>query len=370
MKAKILALFFTCKNGLETWNKVGSLKREIKPYEELSNYFKEIYFFTYGNEKDLTFPLPENIKVFPKKGNMPSILYSFFLPFLYRKELKKVDIIKTNQMSGSWTALLVKLFFKTRVVLRCGYEWLNVIEKEKKPFWKKVFVYCVSKVAYHCSDKIIFTSKKDKEYAKKVFNIEEKKVTIIPNYIDTDVFKNLALQKQDRVIFVGRLAREKNLLNLAKACSDLKIQLCLIGQGDQKEQLKQVNQAIDFKGSIPNDKLPLEINKSLIFCLPSFYEGCPKALLEAMACGLACVASNVEGIKEIINEDNGVLTDTDELSIKEGIQRLLNNETLRKKIGEKARETIEDRFSLNKIIEKELKLYIEFYEKKSNYLLS
>ncbi len=98
LKNKTLALFFTAGVSLETWEKTGNLNREIRPYEELVKYFKEMYFFTYGGRDDLQYQrvLPKNIKIFPNKWNLLSKIYRFLLPLFYRKELKKVDIFKTN----------------------------------------------------------------------------------------------------------------------------------------------------------------------------------------------------------------------------------------------------------------------------------
>ena len=134
----------------------------------------------------------------------------------------------------------------------------------------------------------------------------------------------------------------------------MKIKLTLIGEGPKKQDLMKLSGSIEFKGRVPNQDLPIELNKALIFCLPSFYEGCPKALLEAMSCSLPCIGTNTEGIKEIITEENGILVSNDKEGIKKGIKRLLDNKGLRETIAIKARQTIENRFSLNKIIEKEL----------------
>ncbi len=84
----------------------------------------------------------------------------------------------------------------------------------------------------------------------------------------------------------------------------------------------------------------------------------PKALLEAMACGLPCIGSNVEGIREIIkHKENGYLCETDAESIRQAILEVLEDGALRKNIGQNARRTIIDNFSLKKGLEKEVALY-------------
>jgi len=365
LKNKRLALFFTKGISLKIWEKVGNLDREIKPYKELAKYFGEIYFFTYGDKEDLKSQkfLPKNIKIFPKKCNLPSLFYSLLLPFLYRNELKKVDILKTNQMSGSWSAVLAKWLYKKKLVVRCGYEWLSFLENQKKPLWKRIIVEFVEKIAYKNADKIILTSEKDKKFIAKRFKIKPEKITIIPNYIDTDLFKPLSTPKEkNSIVFVGRLEEQKNLFNLIEAIATLPMKLVIIGNGSLKEKLKnfakEKDAKVKFKGNIPNEELPEELNKSEIFILPSFYEGCPKALLEAMACGLSCIGTNVEGIKEIIqHKENGYLCEPDVESIKKAILEVLNNKNLQEKISQNARKTILENFGFEKILEKEIELY-------------
>ena len=94
--------------------------------------------------------------------------------------------------------------------------------------------------------------------------------------------------------------------------------------------------------------------------MPSFSEGNPKALLEAMSCGIACIGTNVKGINNIINhKQNGYLCEKSSNSIKEAILTLYKDINLRKKIAENARKFILDNCSLNSIVQKEFLLYQE-----------
>ena len=77
-----------------------------------------------------------------------------------------------------------------------------------------------------------------------------------------------------------------------------------------------------------------------------------------MACGLSCIGTNVEGIKEIIqHKENGYLCEPDVESIKKAILEVLNNKNLQEKISQNARKTILENFSFEKILEKEIELY-------------
>jgi len=364
LSEKKLALFFSKGISLKDWHEIGSLSREVRPYIELTKYFSSVYFFTYGNKQDLEFQdkLAHKIKVFINKQRFPEALYYILLPFVYKKELKQVDILKTNQMSSVWPALLAKGLYKKKLVVRCGYEWLFVLEKEKKAFWKRLVVSVLERLAYNSADKIIFTSQKDKAFAQNRFKISSEKIEIIPNYIDTDIFCPLEVTEKKGIIYVGRLSKEKNLLNLIKAVGKTKTPLTLIGKGPLEPELRKlavdVGAVVEFKGRIANKDLPYELNKAKVFVLPSLYEGCPKVLLEAMSCGLLCIGANVEGIKEIIqHKENGYLCNTDSESIKNAINTVLDDDNLLQNLQQAGRETILQRFSLNNILTKEVTLY-------------
>lgn len=366
LKQKTLALFFTHGVSLKIWDEIGILDREIKPYIKLSECFSQIYFFTYGDKTDLEYQklLPSNIKIFPKKRNISSKIYSILLPFFYRKELKNTDILKTNQMNGAWAAVLIKWLYKKKLVVRCGYEWLSFVKKQNSAWWKKRLIYFIERIVYKAADKIILTSEESKSFIIDKLGVDKEKIRVIPNYIDTDLFSPLLLRKEKgRVILVGRLAKEKNLFNLIEAVNGLPIKLVVFGRGPLEKRIKNFSKEkraeVEFRGVIPNQELSQELNKSEAFILPSLHEGCPKTLLEAMGCGLPCIGTNVQGIREVIkHRENGYVCDVDTGSIRKAILNVLEDKELQERIGQNARKTILKGFSLEKILEKEIAAYI------------
>lgn len=187
---------------------------------------------------------------------------------------------------------------------------------------------------------------------------------VVPNYIETDIFRPINKDKiKKSICFVGRLSNEKNLYSLISAL-DPEFSLTIIGSGPLFDDLKGHAESLDVKvGFIPriqNHELPQLLNKHEIFILPSLYENMPKALLEAMSCGLPVIGTNVEGIKEIINNrNNGMLCETNPQSIKEVISILIKNDSLKTKLGKNARQTVLDSYSLDRVLEKELDSYIK-----------
>lgn len=359
-----LALFFTEAVSLKVWDEGGMLSREVKPYIRLGEFFDKIYFITYGiDDKKYAGILGENIIILPKKINIPNRIYSFLIPFLYRKELKSCDYFKTNQMLGSWSAVLAKWFFKKKLIVRCGYQLSLSPQNWNMGFFKMAVARAIESVSYKNADKIILTTADAKEYVAKQYYINHGKIFVLPNNVDTDLFKPATVEKKPRsLLFIGRIEKEKNLESLIRALAGLESELDIIGGGSQAGSIKKLAEElkvkVNFLGRIPNDNLPAIINNHEIFILPSLYEGNPKVLLEAMACGVPVVGTNVRGINTIVKHgENGFLSEVSPESIRQAVVGLQNDANLRKILGDSARRYVEESCSLNKLVNDEIKIY-------------
>lgn len=362
---KKLVLFFTAGMSLKKWSDGGMLSREVRIYNELAKHFDKIYFLSYGGEEESEYKnlLAPNIELLQNKRRINLFIYSFIAPLIHGKAMKNADILKTNQMLGSWTAVIAKLFFRKKLVLRQGYQYSSTLKKKGK----KLLSFIASIIeffSYKLADGIIVTSQSIKDFIVKKYKIEQEKIDVIPNYVDTEAFRPFESEKDAiRAIFVGRFDKEKNLFSLIDAVKDLDIKLVLIGKGPLEGALKKKVKEegienVAFAGVIPNERLPEELNKSEIFMLPSLYEGNPKTLLEAMACGLPVIGTNVVGIKEVVkHKENGYLCGTSAEVIREATREVMTNENLRHNLAVNARDTIIKNYSSEKIVDKELKLY-------------
>ena len=102
-------------------------------------------------------------------------------------------------------------------------------------------------------------------------------------------------------------------------------------------------------------------NQAAIACLPSYREGLPKSLLEAAACGLPIVTTDVPGCREVVNhEDNGLLVPVkNSIALAEALRDLLKNSELRQKMGKRSREIVEKKFDVKIVIDATLSVYRE-----------
>lgn len=365
-KQNSLGLFFTINTSIKTWHTLGLLDREKTIYEELlsSNTFSKIYWFTYGPEdNNYSKYLIDSIIIVPKPkifyGFIGSLIYSFLMPFIQKKYINKCDILKTNQMMGSWSAVISKKLYKITLFIRTGYTASIFFKNQGKKIWYKISLMA-EKFSFKNADYSSVSSEADKKYIQKRYKINN--INVIHNFIDTKLFNDFKYNKNKDIIYVGRLTKQKNLFSLFKALKGSDITLDIYGKGELKEKLmdysKSNNINVNFHKSVNNSELPKILNNYKIFVLCSYYEGMPKSLLEAMSCGLACLGTDVTGINEVIeHNNNGWLVNTDPESIKNGIRHLLNNKILRNRLATQARQTIENNFSISEIIKQEKSLY-------------
>ena len=365
-----LAMLFTFGTSLETWYNQGILDREKLIYEEFirQGKFEKIYWFTYGvNDKKFAYLIDDRIEIIPLhksfKIKPAMIIYSFLMPFLHAKYFKEVSVIKTNQMKGGWTAWIASVFYKKRFVFRGGYIW-SIFAIKKYGGVYSLIVDLVEGLLCKLAHAVIVTSKFQKDYIVNKYRLRKNKVFLITNYVDTGKFKplNNSLRVRDRLVFVGRIHRDKNLKNLLSAMQGLPLGLDIYGDGPLRREIQKLAEQKDmdvkFMGVAPNTQLPEVFKNYVYFILPSAYEGMPKALLEAMACGLVVVGTNVEGIKEVIKDGyNGLLIEDASVGkIRQALQDLSRKKEAEEAISVNARKYIEDNFSLAKIAQKEFEV--------------
>ena len=370
-----LSLFFTYNISLKNWVESGLFEREKLIYEKHleSGTFSNVFWLTYGpNDRSLAKTLKEqghlhksiNVVPMPKifRGKLGTFLYSLILPLWQYKSLLQADILKTNQISGSWTAVLSRWLYRRPLVVRTGYTWSILKKRCNAPYYKQKLIGAIESLAYKNAEMAVVTSKCQSRYISERYRISEEKIHVVPNYVNTQLFKpdDSADKYENRIIFVGRLSDEKNLFNLVEAIAKTNLTLDIYGQGPLKEQLEEYagksGAAVNFMGILPNDKLPGIFNRYRYYILPSYDEGMPKSLLEAMACGLICIGSDAKGIREIIEDEvNGYLAKgTDATALVQVIKKATHPaEDL---VAREAVKTIRNKFSIETILEQEEEL--------------
>lgn len=190
----------------------------------------------------------------------------------------------------------------------------------KKNPWQRAFIAkWIPKL-----DGIFALHKEQKTEICEVFGCEDEKVRVIGTGYNSDVFyieEKTESEKWEtgeslRLIFAGKISEKKGVKSLIRALEYLRDMtgkdICLTlagGAGDEGEYqeirtlAKESPCQIEFAGRLTQKELAKRLNQSDIFVLPSFYEGLPLVVVEAMACGLRVVCTDLPGIKPWLNEN-------------------------------------------------------------------
>lgn len=237
------------------------------------------------------------------------------------------------------------------------------------PIKNWLIFYLIEKLCARYTDCLITINKEDYKRAQK---FKTKKVKYIPGIgIDTEKIKNIKRDREilnkfgikDEVVLVsvGELSDRKNHKVILEALEKIEDDYIYIicGQGEKKEELVNLSKKLKIQNKVKFLGYRQDVKEILkasdIFCFPSKQEGLPVALMEAMASGLPVVCSNIRGNSDLIEEKKGgYLLECDnsyEFLIK--LHELINNDSLRKEMGEFNLEKIKDfdRKKVNNLME-------------------
>jgi len=369
---RTLTVFLTFGMSLEDWAKAGLLSREVKLYQELRREGMNVQLVTYGGVNDRRWGSElDGIDVVPVYEYMSrprtiigQLIKSFVIPWVIAPYLSRSDLFKTNQMMGAWVAVIAKLRYRKPLLLRCGYEMSEFFRHARVSHWQQSAGWLLSLVGYFLADQIHVATAADRVLIHRRFRIPTRKIKVWPNWIDIDEFSPLSAQSENRngVLFVGRISDQKNPLLLVEALAGTDQPLLVVGDGDCANDVRKRARAlgvrVEFRGNIANELLPEIYRQCAVYVICSRYEGNPKTLLEAMACGCAVVGTNVPGIREIIaHERNGLLVDEDPVVLRTALLRLLADKGLRGKFADAARQWAMQTHSLESAVIREWQTY-------------
>ena len=366
-KVMPLVLFFTRHSSLSSWDQAGLLSREVQLYKRLRQQGIDVTFVTYGNRDDLKYlPQLSGIKVICNRWSFPQKLYIRLLPILIRVLVGRNWIGKSNQCLGAEIGLAVA-GKNHKFVARNGYLFsLNEERSHGSNSVEANNAKILESKVFTNANRVVVTTETMKAEILQRYAIGPEKIVVIPNFVDVELFSPSRPTEKNRftLCYVGRLTKNKNPLSLLEAIRGIDLKLVLVGGGgllhELEEQARSQESKVFFKGFVPNEKLPQILNTCDLFVLPSYYEGQPKSLLEAMACGLPVIATNVPGNRELIRHGiDGYLCGTSPDEIRSAILTLIANRPLRQNLGKNARHRVVSEFSLDRVLELELNLLKE-----------
>lgn len=283
-----------------------------------------------------------------------SILFSSaIVTFLYQLLKNRVDVVhihvseRGSVLRKSILALVAFAFRKPVIMHTHGCEFH--IFYDNLP---KVAQRLLSKIWQNCSRVIVLSKSWQQTYIRQL-HLQPDRVLV--KYNPVSVPQNVTTKKNHSekitFLFLGKINQRKGIFDLFEAIAQLsfnyqkKIELVIAGSGEINKAIAlaqelKIDFLISFPGWVNTKQRDCLLKKADIFVLPSYNEGLPMALLEAMTWKLPVITTPVGGIPEIvIHNENGLLIEPGNIEeLLESIQTLIDDESLRSNLGNAAYE--------------------------------
>jgi glycosyltransferase involved in cell wall biosynthesis len=279
------------------------------------------------------------------------------IPFAHAAEMRRCAVLRVFQITGVVPALIARRRFGTPFVTTYGF-WYAALSE---PGPKRVLKGLVERLGLKHAAAVIATTPELGARARRL----ARRVELIPNGVDTSLFRPMTRPRvggRRRVLYVGRLSAEKNLDTIVTANRSLGTEVFMVGSGPRRDALAELagraGVVIEFPGVVDQRRLPEVYATADVFVLASFTEGHPKVLLEAMACGVPCVASRCDGNRAIVSDGRtGLLFDPKKPEqLAECLERVLHEPGLGPRLAEAARAETVARYDLRVLVEREIAL--------------
>ena len=348
--------------------------------KQLAKKGNEIKVFTSSN-KNFSYYEKVNgveiyrLKVSAKFYNVP-IVSSLFTALL--KE-EKPDVIDAHQYPVYFSDVSALFSYLRQIHM---FLHVHVIPEPKSVFSSFVlnsYYRTCEKLTFKASRYIIAPSFTYKTMLTKM-GVDAARITVVPYGVDLKRFnpaeKGEAFKKRFNygeakvILTVGRLNYQKGFQYLLKAMPIVlrhipDVKLVIVGDGELLTYLRNLSYSLGlsnnviFTGSLPQSRISDAYASADVFVLPSIFESLGISLLEAQAMGKPVVGTRVGGLPEALSEDkSGILVEPKKPSnLAEAIVTLLRDQNLAKSMGQYGRKFVENRYDLEKSIDRIVELY-------------
>lgn len=354
----IVSAYYLSKAQVDLGHKIILLSGEkgiFPEYEKLENF--EVYrvFSTMPRPFHLktiayNFSAIKKLKELDKKYNFDLIhghdKDPFIYGFLHKFKKDKHYVLHSHSLTAIWVKKGIA-HLKTKGI--SGY--LNRITDIEI---RKIY----EEIAHKTADLIFAVSEAHKKDICNLYKIDESKVIVSYNGVDTDLFKPLKKEKSDKINFLAVGADfRKGIHILAEAFEILrkkygkKIILTIIGGDKDTKNIFYNIPGVKIYNSIPFVNMPEIYNNCDVYVSPSLYETFGKTITEAMACEKPVISTEVCGIPEVVdNNKTGILIkENDSVKLAKAMETLFLDEKMRKKMGKEGRKKVIKYFTWDKV---------------------
>lgn len=242
----------------------------------------------------------------------------------------------------------------------------RIPEVVKRRGWE----YKMLKKAISLSDCTIAIDHRTEKVLKGI--VPQKRVLYIPNFIDTSSLENITESKQKKVVFVGWCVKTKGIEELLMAWERIAkefpaYQLQLIGPISEDYKRKLMDHYalfnVDFAGEQTHEETMNNIGQASVFILPSYTEGFPNVILEAMALGKPIIATDVGAIPDMLEGCGLVIPSHDQHAIYNSLKKLLSDNNLQNQLGELAKKRLNETYTVETVYEQYVKVWKEIRDR-------
>ena len=360
-----VVLFMTRGVSLGRWDRLGMLERETALYRRLMERGVRVGLVSdsYNDASRYRDRLP-GLEIRENRWRLPWKVYHRLTPRLHGRWLAGFDLFKTNQVAGSAVAVAAAKRHGTPLLARCGY-LLSAFEAQQHGEQSRAArrAHALERRLYGSATLGIVTTQAMADALQDRLGAAAPEIRVIPNYVDTDRFAPEPTRRAETdLLCIARLEPQKNLPALLDAVATRDCSLTIVGRGSREAELKakygDLGGRLRWMDVVPHAELPPLLNAARAFVLPSLYEGHPKTLIEAMACGRPVIACDVAGVRDVVDHDvNGYLCAPDAEGLGEALDAVLVDASRRSRLGTAARETVLERYSLHRVVEAEMLAY-------------
>jgi len=356
----VLTIMFSTTGSLAAYRRNGTYSYFLRRLSLYADHFETVHVCTSDGRNDTeTWNLPNAIHHPMPERWASNTGYHLLAPLLHGRALRDTTVVRTFNITGALPGIVLRAYTGAPVFVSYGYSLPDFIRFERGRF-KSGLYRIVERIALSGSDCILAATPAQVRRLSDRFS--DRRIAWLPNAVDTDLFCLKSTPRSDHLLFVGRLTPQKNLDAFFRAVArvDPSLPIRIVGEGEAEPQLRRLaadlGLRVAFMGTVSNDRLAPLYAEARAFVLPSHFEGMPKVLLEAMACGVACLGSDVDGIRDVIeDEKTGILAPPSVDGLARGIDRLADPD-LREALGRAARRFVVEHFSLEKVMAREIRL--------------
>ena len=305
-------------------------------------------------------------------GKCRKLLQAVGAYFVFLTKLPRMDILHAHMASDSsyyrkmFFIRTAALFDKKIIIHSHGGDFKRFYHEESGPGAQKRI-----RATLNMAGRFIVLSPEWKAFFEPL--VEAGKIAVIENGVIIPARKKDSHSGQ-KLLFLGRLCREKGVGELLSVMPQLRdnfpdahLYLAGIWEDDGlRQRAARMPDCVTYLGWIDEGARMEYMEKCSVFVLPTYFEGQPNVLMEAMAYGMAALSTAVGGIPQLINDGvNGQLIpprDTEALYL--GLSELLSSEDKRQSYGEAARRHMESRPGLPELVDRLCGIYESLYESK------